>query len=392
MNFTDRGIKALKPKVGSYEIYSSDRTGFGIRVSPNNRKTWFTRYRHRLSGKQVKVTLGQYPYVTLADARIKHNEHRTLLYGGIDPRQIVQDARQSEISAGTINELVDEYIERHCKIKKKTWVEDKRILDKDVIPNWGDLKAKDIKRRDIIKLLDSVVDRGSPISANNLHARLSKMFKFAVRRGLLETSPFVEIEVPSKKITRDRVLTEDEINIFWGKLESSTAHLNIQLALKLLLVTGQRRGELAMAKKDEFDLTNKIWSLPAERAKNGLSHRVPLSELALTIIQQLSELNEDSEWLCPSPYGTDQPFTVRAISRAVANNRAHIGIAHFTPHDLRRTAATHITGLGYPRLVVSKILNHVETGITAVYDRHGYDAEKREALDAWSSKISVLIS
>ena len=391
MNFTDRGIKGLTAREKSYEIFSSDRSGFAIRISPKGLKTWFTRYRNKTTGKQVKVTLGNYPEMSLAEARIKHNEKRALLHEGKDPRQIIQTLRQDEIEAGTVAELVEEYIERHAKIKKKSWAEDLRILNKDVIPNWADRKAKDISRRDIIDLLDTVVDRGSPISANNLHARLSKMFKFGVRRGLLDTSPFVEIELPSKRTSRDRVLSEEEIRIFWNRLEDANTHIRIKLALKLLLITGQRRGELALARKEEFDLQNAIWTIPAERCKNGLSHRVPLSEIAIRTINQLIENGDGSTWLIPSPFGYGQPFTLRAISRSIRNNRDYFDLPRFTPHDLRRTAASHMTGLGIPRLVVSKILNHVETGITAVYDRHGYDNEKRGALELWGKRLETII-
>jgi len=392
MNFTDKGIKALKPQNNSYEIFSDDRSGFAIRVSPKGVKTWFTRYKNRRTGKQIKVTIGQYPHITLANARQSHNNNRNLLHDGKDPREIITKARQPEPEVGTIEELAYEFIERHSKIKKKSWRDDLRYIERDVIPNWGDRKMTDITRRDIIRLLDSVVDRGSPVSANNLHARLSKMFRFAVRRGLMDTSPFVEIEVPSKKVTRDRVLSTEEIQVFWTKLETATMHNGMKLGLKLLLITGQRRGELAPAKKSEFDMSAKIWTIPSERAKNGLAHRVPLSLLAIELLAQLSLINQGSQWLIPSPYGEDNAITAHAYSRTVRNNRDHFGLERFTPHDLRRTAASQMTALGVPRLVVSKILNHVETGITAVYDRHSYDDEKREALNKWSNKLQQLIN
>ena len=392
MNFTDKGIKALKPKPNSYEIFSNDRTGFAIRISPTGIKTWFTRYKNRSTGKQIKVTIGQYPQISLSNARQLHNENRGVLHDGKDPRELIIEARQPEPEAGTIKDLAYEYIERHSKIKNKSWKDDLRHLEKDVIPNWGSRKITDITRRDIIGLLDSVVDRGSPISANNLHARLSKMFRFAVRRGLMDTSPFVEIETPSKKVTRDRVLSTEEVQIFWPKLETATMHDGMKLGLKLLLVTGQRRGELALTKKSEFNMSAKIWTIPSERAKNGLAHRVPLSSLAIELLGQLNLINQGSQWLIPSPYGEDNAITAHAYSRTVRNNRDHFGLDRFTPHDLRRTAASQMTALGIPRLVVSKILNHVETGITAVYDRHSYDDEKRDALDKWSIKLQQLIN
>jgi len=164
-----------------------------------------------------------------------------------------------------------------------------------------------------------------------------------------------------------------------------------RLALKLMLGTAQRKGEVVSAPKSEFDLEAKVWTIPAERAKNGLAHRVPLSPLALEIIQEAMTAAGDSPWLFPSPF-KDKPIIPTAVDHALRKNLPKLGLENLCPHDLRRTAASLITGLEFNRLIVSKILNHVETGVTAVYDRHGYDDEKRMALDAWSRKLEAIIN
>ena len=145
------------------------------------------------------------------------------------------------------------------------------------------------------------------------------------------------------------------------------------------------------ASLDEFDLEDNVWTIPAERSKNGQAHRVPLSPLALELISQVKMQAGDSPWLFPSPTATG-PVLARSINRAIYKTLPGLAIENITPHDLRRTAASGMTALGIPRLTVSKILNHVETGVTAVYDRHGYDAEKRHALEAWAARLEEIVS
>lgn len=400
MKFTDRGIKALKPKADRYEIYDDTKDGFGIRVFPSGTKTFITRYRNA-EGKLVKLTIGHYSDdpggMSLKAARIQHNKYREQINGKVDPRtaekvrkQRLQEALRQELEADTVESLAKEYLERWAKARKRSWQEDERILNKDILPAWKGRKAKDVTRRDVIKLLDDITDRGAAVVANRTLALISKMFRFGIDRGIVETSPCIAIRMPSEETPRDRVLTDDEIRAFWSKIEEAKTAQEIKLALKLQLVTAQRRGEVAGAEWAEFDLNAGWWTIPAAKAKNKLSHRVPLTQLALDLLAELKALTGEECYLLPSPTKEDEHITERALTRAVANNRDVFGIAPFTPHDLRRTAASHMTGLGIPRLVVSKVLNHVESGITAVYDRHSYDSEKRQALEKWERKLRLL--
>ena len=396
MKFTDYAVKALKPRETRYEVYADEKTGFGIRVSKNGVKSWISRYRR--NGRLVKMTLGNYPTMSLGQARLKHGEHRKLLHQRLDPREEeerarreAQRARWAEAEAGTVADLAHEYVERHAKEKKRSWREDQRVLNKDILPAWADYKAKDITRRDVIRLLDTVMDRGAPVMANRTLALISKMFAVGIRRGIVDASPCVQIDPPGEEGSRDRVLNEKEIRAFWLGLDKARTQQNVKLALKLQLVTAQRRGEIAGAVWSEFDLTTSWWTVPGERSKNKLSHRVPLSPLALELLVELKALAGDSPWLAPSPRG-DKPVTDRALTRAISNHREAFGIPSFTPHDLRRTAVSMMTSMGIARLVVKKILNHVEGDVTAVYDRHSYDKEKREALEKWADKLQEVIS
>jgi integrase len=270
-----------------------------------------------------------------------------------------------------------------------------------VIPAWGHRKAKDIARRDVIALLDAIVDRGSPIAANRTLAVIRRMFGWALSRDIVPVSPCVAVKAPAKENRRDRVLSADEIAFLWQALDTPDLAISpaIREALKLQLVTAQRKGEVIGAEWSEFDLDERVWTIPAGKAKNGMQHRVPLSPLALAVLDEIEAATSQPpasgqggppRWLFPSPRA-GRPITGPAVDHAMRGNRDALGAGEATPHDLRRTAASHMTSIGISRLVVSKILNHAEPGVTAVYDRHSYDAEKRAALAAWGARLEEII-
>ncbi len=198
------------------------------------------------------------------------------------------------------------------------------------------------------------------------------------------------VRAPAKENQRDRVLSAEEIRTLWKGLDTAPMSEGVKLVLKLQLATAQRKGEIVGAALAEFDLEDNVWTIPAERSKNGQAHRVPLSPLALSLIAETRKHAGDSPWLFPSPRDRG-PITPPAVNRAVYKSLPAIDVADLTPHDLRRTAASFMTSLGISRLTVSKILNHVETGVTAVYDRHSYDAEKRHALDTWAAHLESIV-
>jgi integrase len=398
MKFTPRGIEALKPEAKRYVLWKENGDGLGIRVTPNGKKSFI--YMYRFDGKAKMMTLGQYPKVSLADAGVAHSKAFEMLEHGKDPGQLKQDKKKSHNEAETINALIEEYLERWAKPRKRTWKQDERTLQKEIGHKWGDRKAKDITRRDVITLLDGIVDRGSPIQANRTLSCIRKMFNFAVARDIIEISPCYAVKAPSPEKQKDRVLSESEIASFWHGLKHPDAMISreVIIALKLLLVTAQRAGEVTNSEWKEFDLTNRWWIIPLEKAKNGLSHRVPLSPKAIALLYDLQILTGNSRWLFPSKKNDDKidkPIGDAVLCKAVSRNAAPdidaFKITKFTPHDLRRTAASHMTSMGIQRLTVSKILNHVERGSTPIYDRYSYDNEKQHALDAWCKKLESLI-
>lgn len=388
--FTDKKIKALKPKEYAYDVREKD--GFAIRVFPSGKKSWAFIYTY--GTRKRRMTLGDYQTMTLAEARIRHHDaYKLLKNDGKDPAQIQKLEKAEARDSSTVSGLIEEYIEKWAMPRKRSWKEDQRILNRDIRPVWGNRKAKDITKRDVVLLLESIVKRGAPIAANRTLACVRRMFNFAVERDIITTTPCITIKAPSKENQRDRCLSIDEIRALWKGLDNAPMSEATKLALKLQLVTAQRKGEILNAEWSEFDLETRWWTIPKNKAKNDRPHRIPLSDLAIELIQQIKKLNIRSRWLFPSE-NNKHPMRGESVGKAVRRSdeiMKDAKISHFTPHDLRRTAATHMTEMGISRLVVSKILNHIDSSITAIYDRHSYDAEKRNALELWSRKLKEIV-
>ncbi|ODB94683.1 hypothetical protein A3197_18205 [Candidatus Thiodiazotropha endoloripes] len=401
MKFTDRKIKNLKPKSERYEVWEGN--GLGVRVTPKGVKSWVFMY--RFQEKARRLTLGRYPKMTVAEAHSEHGKALLALEKGIDPGKVEVEKRRENRRAPTVKMLVDEYIEKWAKPRKRSWKKDQSTLDRDVVSEWGRRKAKDITRRDVVIMLDGIVERGAPIQANRTLAVVRKMFNFAVSRDIMASNPCLQVKPPAPENQRNRTLSADEIKILWKALDlvglksgndqekPISMSKGTALALQFQLLTAQRKGEVAAAEWSEIDIDGKVWTIPAEKSKNNLPHRVPLSPQAVSLLELIKKESKKSIWLFPSPRGQGQKHILEtAIDHAVRLNQEPIGINHWVPHDLRRTAASIMTSIGISRLVVSKILNHVESGITAVYDRHSYDAEKRNALEAWGRKLDQILT
>ncbi len=386
MKLTDMLLRNLKPQAQRYLVWGDH--GLGVRVSPKGKKSFVYMYRHE--GKARFLTLGDYPRMTLADAHKAHAEAMKKVEEGIDPGAEAVAERAEDRRAPTMDVLADEYLEKWAKPRKRSWREDERILKKDVLPEWGRRKAREITRRDVIRLLDGIVDRGAGIMANRTLAAIRKMFNFAVSRDIVPISPCLAVRSPAPEQRRDRVLTTDEIRALWHGLEGAKMAEGTKFALKLQLVTAQRKVEIVSATWEEIDLTDKWWTIPPEKAKNKMAHRVPLSPLALELLQAAKNIAGDSPWIFPSPQ-TDRHITPEAVDHALRRpGLEHLGFT-FWVHDLRRSAASHMTSLGISRLVVGKLLNHAERGVTSTYDRHSYDKEKRQALETWGRKLKTII-
>ncbi len=381
-NFTTRWVTAIKASDTIQLDYFDGRTvGFGLRVSRAGRKTWFCMYRH--GARLRRLTIGPYPALTLADARERAKAALHEAARGGDPAA----DKKAERLAETFGELAQAYLEKYAKARKRSWREDARVIQRELLPRWGSRKAKDIKRRDVIALLDTIVERGAPIQANRVLALVRKIFNWGISRDIVENNPCVQVKSPGAEKQRERVLLETELRAIWLAFEQLDPIVGGMFKLRLL--TAQRGGEVESMRWLDLDLANGWWTIPASVAKNGRSHRVPLSSPALGILGAMQENARGEVWVFPSPTRTNQHIT--NVQKAAERVRDLSGVS-FVLHDMRRTAASLMTGMGTTRLVVAKVLNHVEVGVTKVYDRHSYDREKHRALDLWSSRLVEIIA
>jgi integrase len=392
--FTDKYIRSLKPRAKRYELIEPTRSGLRIRVAQGGTKTW--NFVYRQNGRLFRKTLGTYPAMSLAQAHAVAAQDRLLLENKLNPVILAKEQKQKadllQTNDPTVEAFCAIYIERYAKVNKRTWREDERILNKDVISRWGDLPLSHIKRTHIVALLDDLVARGAGVGANRAFAIVRKMFNYAIERAILHTNPCQGISKPAKEKARQFVLDDSMIRDFCSNLATAPISTSVRAALRVLLLTAQRPGEVAGMQWSEIDEDMKWWTLPPERAKNGLQHRVPLSPETRAV---LNELRGDSAGIHVfSSRLRDRAITTSALDNAMRNNRVALGFdaaLRVTPHDLRRTAASKMTEMGIPRLTVSKILNHADSSITAVYDRHSYDAEKADALRKWAVRLQSLI-
>lgn len=357
--------------------------GFGVRIMASGVKTFIVSYTNA-SGRQRRMSIGRFGVLTPAQARQLATRTLAQVAFGEDPHEEKMQSRRKP----TFNDIAAEYIKRYAS-QKKSGREDVRIIEKDLIRPFGHLRADEISRRDIIRLINGIKDRGAPIMANRTLALISRIFNFGIEQAIVESNPGKRIKSPGREHRRDRVLTDKEIKIFWDRLDETKINIHIKQALRLILVTAQRPGEVISAERKEFDLETGWWTIPAEKSKNDLAHRVPLSQLALSVI---ASLDRRKRYLFPCARKRMKHLHVNVLSQAIRLHKRAFGIEHFTPHDLRRTAASQMASIGVARLLISKILNHVESGITAVYDRHGYDREKRSAMEAWAKRLEQILS
>lgn len=274
-------------------------------------------------------------------------------------------------------------------INKRSGADTKKLLIRNVIPEWGNRRLDTIKRRDIVLLLDEINKR-APVTRNRVHSALSRLFNFAAERGIIEDSPCTRIKKVHEE-SKERFLSDQEIELFWEALDPDNrlfdAYFLTKIALKLILVTGQRPGEVAGMKWSEIE--ENLWTIPAERMKTKKAHTVILPSLALELIEQAGSISSDSKYVFKSSHKDgDQPIDTQAVSRAVLKHWNKTGIKEkFTPHDLRRTVRTKLAELGVDDIIAERMLGHQLQGMMKIYNQHDYLKEKGLAFNKWDRRL-----
>lgn len=381
-NLTVRFLDTVKPSKSRVEIFDSGQRGLVVRITPNGIKTFSAFYRVNGVSRNRRFTIGPYPEVSLANARQEAATIINQARKGIDPATVKKAERISRTDAPTFTELSNEYFERHGS-RKKTYREQKRIVEKELIPEWGDRKAADINKRDVLDVTDAILDRGARISANRAFSLIRGIFNFGIERDIVYGNPCDRMRRPTEtEPKRERFLSDDEIADFWERLDNAKLYQATAQALRMILVTAQRPGEVAGLRWDEIDMAEKTWTIPGARTKNGRTHRVPLSPAALEILFSMPKTHE---YAFPSPRSGH--IGTHALSSALRSN----SFPNYTPHDLRRTASRNWQKMKIAKEVRDAIRNHTPQGVGGHYDVYQYDDEKREALNEWGKRLQLMV-
>jgi integrase len=422
---TARRIETAPAEKSRTEIPDGLLVGLYLVVQPSGAKSFAVRYRH--AGQPRKLTLGTFPALNLEAARDLGAKALRAAAEGRDPATEKQAAKFGAKKAiaeeirgrrDLFENVAREFIERHAmkNTRESSWRETARILGfkpdpagqlirvepqkgkpPTVVDLWEGRKVQDITKRDVITLLDTVRDR-APVMANRNLAAIRKLFNWCLARDVIQISPCSLIEPPAPERSRDRILSDDELRLVWKATETDPSPFGP--LVKLLILTGQRLAEVGGMRWDEIDLKNKLWTLPAERVKNGERHEVPLSDAAVEILMAIPRIRTTKGFVFTTTRNAAVSGFSRAKDRLDAAVMASLPKAakapeHWTFHDLRRTMASGMARLGIQLPVIEKVLNHSSgsfRGIVGVYQRHSYADEKRQALQAWARFVSDIVT
>jgi integrase len=413
-NFTDRLLKAIKPPPRGRRriIWDAQIPGFGIRVTERSGAGNIGAFVlvTRFPGKKDPAPrrIGAYPSMPLAKAREIARQWRELIGQGVDPKAKEANSRREATRQRAVTFLLafNAYADDHLSTLR-TGQSVKRGVQKHVFPHWAERPLSEIVRADVRELIASL-RKQMRIGANRVLANLKTFFRWAVDQELIEASPAVAVKRPAKEVKRDRVLGDWEIRAIWQACGEFGV---FGRAFKTMLATGQRRSEVGAMTWAEINRGEGLWALPRERTKADRAHDVPLSALTLSILNECPRLGAHvfptprrggegeagngpraiSGW-SKAKSALDKLAFEKAIAFARAKgDRPPENFAQWRLHDLRRTAATYMAKLGVERVVIGKVLNHAEREVTAIYDRHRYDGEKRRALDLWGETLAAIV-
>jgi integrase len=374
------------PEKGVAQYPDGKLAGFGVRVTATGAKSFYLTYRH--NGISRRLNLGRYPVTPLQKARAKALAAMAELAEGRDPDANRKAARTNH---DTFAAAVDAFVDGYCKRynRASTAAETERLLKAYFLPAWKKKRTATITKSDVAAALDPLMERGAHASARHAFAAIRKLFNWLIETGALEASPCAGMKPPAKAGNRDRVLTDDELRQIWQ------AAVAIGWPFgpigQLLILTAQRRGEVSAMQWEHIDTARAVWTIPAERTKNGKPHAVPLTPEAMAVLATIPRTS--SPYVFPARGLPDQPYS--GHSKGKRELDAAADMHDWTLHDLRRTAATGMARLGIAPHVVERVLNHVSgtfSGVAGIYNRFRYEDEMREALSAWERHVLGIVA
>lgn len=398
---TAKEVEHLAPMEARYEVAvgvpGADAPGsLYVVIHPSGKRAWCVRY--RVLGVPRKLTFDE--GLTLAQARANALLALEQLAAGQDPAEVQKVGAQAEPTS--TKAVVEEWLKREVS-QTRTKAEVTRIMNKEVLTHWKFKAVRDITRPDVLRLLDAIVDRKAPVLANRVLSILKRFFGWTLERGYIEASPVAGITPPSKEKSRDRVLSEDELRAIWNA--APLLKYPFGDYFRLLILTGQRRNEVAQVKWEHLDLDGQLWTLPKEANKAGRIHDVYICKPALELLTNLPRFTGPYVFTTTSGKRPISGFSKAKllIDKKITEQWKHtksiiaelqgLELAQWGIHDIRRTMTTWMANNDVPPHVLAAILNHSPgstLGITAVYARSKWAKEKREALEAWAEYVLSL--
>jgi integrase len=398
---TAKQVENAKPQATRIEVPDTGCKGLYLVLQPSGSRSWAVRY--RFAGQPRKLTLepkpGE-PALTLATARKLAADALHKVEQGIDPAKQKRDRiaagheEQATREADTVEHLAAAFVEKYAKPRNRSWRETEAIFRRDILTNWKSRSVHDIEREDVENLIYGIADN-RPIMANRVLSAVRKWFGWMTGKGRsslrtrLKVNPAIGIEPPGQEKSRDRVLSNDEIAALWKAADADDRPFGA--IVKLLLLTGQRRSEVAEMRRDELDLDRRLWSMSSERTKNKLPHAVPLSDQAMAVLASVAGVSRDYVFSMNGgrPIGDGFARLKRRIDAQMNPT------APWVLHDIRRTVATGMADIGIQPHIVEAVLNHVsghKAGVAGVYNRAVYAEEKAAALVRWGDHVEGLVT
>jgi integrase len=406
---TDMLLRSVKrPAAGRTEISDLGCSGLVFRMTASGAASWSFRFRDK-RGSQTRATIGAYPAVSLKAARTQANALRAVIAAGGNPNH---ERRAARSGSDTFGALADRYLAEHSRRRKRSYKTDERNLRLHVLPRWRDRAyagESGIKRSDVIELIERLVTAGKPTQANRVQALISSIFTFGMDADLVEANPCSRLKRRGVENIGRRVLSDDEIRLFWHGIVVPERRRRIGLGLQLGLLTGARPGEIAGICRSELDRlsepTRAVWIIPAARTKNGRPHLIPIVPMARDVIlAMLATIEPGEEYLVPTitrsrrgpVQGTALAQTMAEFGRQLEGDAVAVRTWKAeppTPHDLRRTVGTRLAELRIPKEIRDRVLNHAARDVGSKhYNLHDYAEEKREALTRLAAVVRSLIT
>ncbi|HDS1726479.1 site-specific integrase [Pseudomonas putida] len=400
MAISDTWLKANSGKPRAVREEKADREALSVRITPKGKITFQLRYRY--DAKPCRLDLGTYPLMSLKEARTEAQRLRAHLEQGHDPRVVRQLERQVILQADSIESLFRQWYASYCKGNKKGHHEILRSFELHVFPKIGHLPAAQVTMHEWLALLEEQA-KTRPGIADRILVNAKQMLKWGLKRQLIPRHPLSDInakeDLQIKKVAGSRSLSQDEIRRVWNAIERSRMATKNKLFLKLCLIYGCRNGELRVSEKGHFDFRTMVWTVPATNHKLGKSSGKPLlrpiTPETEVLIREAMELSNGSPYLFTNsgtskPMGTGAPLQLPYNIMQWLRRHEKCEMAHWSVHDLRKTARTNFSTLTEPH-IAEIMLGHKLPGSWQVYDQYDYLAEQRLAYSAWCSRLESLV-